>query len=247
MNLTVCKCDALLRDRQSILSRMWSRTGWVILHNGTEGGGPCWGSGEGRSFFDGLQDTTEARSACGETNWYGRKIPHFTSNAPGLLGFDDAIKHHCLTINRANRRRNDGPARRLGRAEQECPVANRNILSMDDRLYNSCQNVRWQVCAARGHVHGQTTPQIVFAVAPGNIPIDGSIDDELPSLMHFDSNVSAYDQASIFFLEVCTYSVLCENNEALFKLSAGELFTCKVSADGIRRLQAMLIDANGPL
>ena len=246
MNLSVCKCDALLGNRQSILSRMWSKTGWVVLHDGTEGGGPCWGSGgERRSFFESLQDGAESRSACRQTNWYGRKIPRFTANAPGLLGFDDAIKHHCLTINRAQRRGNDSSEKRkLGRAEQECPVANRNILSMDDSLYNSCQNVRWQVCAARGQVHGQTTPQIVFAVAPSKVPIGGSLDDELPSLMQLDSNITAYDQASIFFLEVCTYSVLCKNNAELFRLSAGELFTCEVSPQGIRRLQAMLIEAN---
>ena len=265
--LSVCRCDALLDDPASILSRMWSKTGWVVLHNGTEGGGPCWDAADGRAYFDSLRDSFDASGVCRETNWYGRKMPRFTDNAPALLGFDDAIKHHCLTINRARARNArggttarelseasargnrgtviDGPhGRRLGRAEQECPVANRNILSMNDTLYNSCQNVQWQVCAARGQLHGQKAPQIIFAVAPRDVDLNGVTADELPPLLEYGSHVSAYDQASIFFLEVCTYSVLCDNREELFQLAAGDPFTCHVSSRGISRLQAMLLKAN---
>lgn len=47
---------------------------------------------------------------------------------------------------------------------------------------------------------------------------------------------------SIFFLEVCMYSVVCSNNFELFSVAAEQPFHCKLSTQGFRRLQHYLTD-----
>ena len=49
-----------------------------------------------------------------------------------------------------------------------CVKANVNILSLyGDRIpYNTCRNIEWQVCAAKGWLQGQQGRDIIFAKAP---------------------------------------------------------------------------------
>ena len=136
--------------------------------------------------------------------------------------------------------------RRLGSGAQECARANRTILELNDEEYNSCANLEWQACAAKGRVPGQRTPRIVFANAPGEVDIRGS--DGLPALGTCAGTphecVVGYSNDDIFFLEVCIYSKICANRDELFRLGASEMFTCRVSDAGLTELQQLLVDGN---
>ena len=52
-----------------------------------------------------------------------------------------------------------------------------------------------------------------------------------------------YSNDDIFFMEVCAYSLVCANRNELFKLRAEQPFTCQVSQQGFRKLQALLTSA----
>ena len=49
--------------------------------------------------------------------------------------------------------------------------ANVNILSLygDKIPYNTCRNIEWQMCAARGSLPGQRSRKIRFAKAPSTL------------------------------------------------------------------------------
>ena len=142
-----------------------------------------------------------------------------------------------------------GGRRRLGSGAQECARASRTILELDDGEYNSCANLEWQACAAMGRVPGQRSPRIVFASAPGEVDLDG-IEDEQPALgactghAPYGCGSVGYANDDIFFLEACIYSKICANNDELFRLEAGDLFTCKLHDHGVRELQGLLVAAN---
>ena len=76
---------------------------------------------------------------------------HFTEDAPALLGFDESIDDHCVSHGGSN------PGGPSGHAIS-CVRANVNILSLyGERIpYNTCRNVEWQICAARGTLPGQS-------------------------------------------------------------------------------------------
>ena len=142
-----------------------------------------------------------------------------------------------------------GGRRRLDSSiERECTHASRTVLSMADEDYNSCRNLEWQVCAAKGRVVGQRTPRIVFATAPSQVHLDGR--HGLPAFgactghaPHGCGSVG-FANDDIFFMELCAYSKICSNREQLFGLKAGEPFTCEVDPVGIRELQSLLLKAN---
>ena len=138
--------------------------------------------------------------------------------------------------------------RRLGSGAQECARANRTILELNDEEYNSCANLEWQACAARGKVPGQRTPRIVFANAPGEVDMRGS--DGLPALGTCSGNAPhgcgsvGYANDDIFFLEACIYSKICANRDELYRLQAADMFTCRISDAGLRELQQLLVQGN---
>ena len=121
------------------------------------------------------------------------------------------------------------------------------MLEMDDDEYNSCRNLEWQTCAARGRVPGQKTASIVFATAPGEVEMDGA--DGKPTLSScighapYDCGSVGFANDQIFYAEACAYSKMCANRKELFKVKAGELFTCEVSEEGVRELQRLLVAA----
>ena len=183
-------------------------------------------------------------------------------DAPAVLGFDNDIKSYCLELNRkargegrqlsmdanlSNLTNTTGSRRRLGNEEQECTRANRLILAMDDEEYNSCWNIKWQTCAARGKLPGQQTPRIVFATPPAEVEITGTEYPAFASCSGFaphGCNSTGFAQEDIFFLELCAYSKICANNDVLFQLKVGQMFTCEVSPSGIRELRHLLLAAN---
>ena len=77
-------CDALLADPNGMLKQMWNKWGWRQLHNEE----PCWGWGGGDDFFDNVISGGSCNS-----NWYEGSIgwQNFREDAPGVLGFDDAV------------------------------------------------------------------------------------------------------------------------------------------------------------
>jgi len=110
--------------------------------------------------------------------------------------------------------------------------------------YNSCRNLEWQMCAAMGKLPGQQTPTIVFAHAPASLDTHGR--RPLGRCGGYHPNgcpPRGYSNDDIFFMEVCAYSLVCANRNELFKLRAEQPFTCQVSQQGFRKLQALLTSA----
>mgnify|MGYP003311313124 CR=1 FL=1 len=50
-----------------------------------------------------------------------------------------------------------------------------------------------------------------------------------------------YATDDIFYLETCILSAICANADELFRLDAGELFSCQVEAQRVRDLQRVLV------
>jgi len=259
--LSPATCDVLLSDPAGMLKQMWNRVGWRQLHDEE----PCWGWDDPDAFFD----NAIAGGSC-HSNWYEGSIgwQRFQQDAPGVLGFDDAIGGYCGQLpggRRLNERTNETEAlgqwidegktheershrRRLENAAQLCVDHSRNILMIfgsdvhgTGAGYNSCRNLEWQVCAAMGRLPGQQTPTIVFARAPNTLDAEGT-----RPLAHCGGyspqgcGRHAYSNDDIFFLEVCMYSKICANNWEIFQLNPGDWFHCQVSEEGFRELQAYL-------
>ena len=172
------RCEALWANPHSRFHELWSEQGWKRRLPGVSA---CWGDdGEGEAFFNAAWEG----ASCGLRNWYtgnegelGKPYPHlgpastgknvdvkFTADAPALLGFDESIDNYCWSHNGK------------GQHAVACVQANVNILSLYGELipYNSCRNVEWQICAARGTLPGQGGPTIRFAKAPNTLdPVSG--------------------------------------------------------------------------
>ena len=232
----------MLRDKSSRLHQLWSSQGWRVRWPGQAA---CWGRdgrrffenawrGErcGRNWFEGNKQWYQGREVVSEL---GRNGPRFRSKAPALLGFDEYIDWTCGNDPRNGY--NHGAA---------CVQRNYNILSLyAPAAYNTCVNMEWQICAARGELHGQwgdTT--IKFAFAPRGLNLEGSphglgwCNSYAPSGCN---NNYGFASGDIFFLEVCIYSTVCRNNVSLFQVDAGESWHCDLYEDGMDRLKGWML------
>ena len=139
--LTHQKCQALMANKKSHLHRLWGRIGWVARSGIL--GDACWNAypqgpdGGAWKFFNDAFNGIHCHR-----NWYTGNAgdlgihgpvpntanPHFTKNAPALLGFDDTINTQCLTTNDQH--------------ATGCTRANYNILSLYGQKipYNLCRN-----------------------------------------------------------------------------------------------------------
>ena len=255
-------CDALLSDPGGILKQMWNRIGWRQLHEDE----PCWGwDTDADDFFDNVL----SGGSC-DSNWYQGSIgrQRFHADAPGVLGFDDAIGNYCgglpwrrLLDSSSNESEAVGRwieegrgehershRRRLGDAARMCVERSRNILMLfgDDvhdtgAGYNSCRNLEWQVCSAMGLLPGQNSATIIFAQAPSTLDAEG--DRPLGHCGGYSPQGCghhAYSNDDIFFLEVCMFSKICANNWELFQARPGDWFHCQISERGFRELEGYL-------
>ena len=129
-----------------------------------------------------------------------------------------------------------------------CMQASRNILNLFGNNvhntvagYNSCRNLEWQVCAAKGMLPGQQSPTIIFATAPRALAVDGARPLGKCGGYHpRGCGYWAYANDDIFFLEACIYAKICANAEELFRLRPAQRFTCQVTEAGFRELQELL-------
>lgn len=249
-------CDALLRDPNGIFRQMWNRQGWRQLHDEE----PCWGwqERERRNFFS----ETLRGSHC-HSDWYEGSIgwQNFHSDAPGVLGFDDAIDHYCASLNNRGRRLDEpvsnetAAQRRRRRLESSwvCTHNSRNILMLFGNNihgtgagYNSCRNLEWQMCAAMVKLPGQRTPTVIFSLPPNSLDAEGGRPlGRCGGYSPEGCGRHAYSNDDIFFLEVCMYSKICQNNDELFRVGAERPFRCQVSDSGFRELESILTE-NGP-
>ena len=254
-------CDALLSDPSGMLKQMWNRVGWRQLHDEE----PCWGWDDPDKFFDDVISGANCHS-----NWYEGSIgwQDFNSDAPGVLGFDDAIGGYCGSLP-FGRRLEEGQnmtdsmfrwmeeatdaeeihrRRKLGDAARTCVDRSRNILMLFGNNvhntgagYNSCRNLEWQVCAAMGRLPGQQTPTIIFAQAPSSLDAEG--DRPLARCGGYSPQGCgrhAYSNDDIYFLEICMFSKICANNWELFNINPGDWFHCQISEEGFREMQGFL-------
>ena len=123
-----------------------------------------------------------------------------------------------------------------------------NILSLYGKSYpfkyNTCRNLEWQVCAAKGALHGQGgRGEMLFALAPGALepwtgerPI-GSCTGYQPA----GCGSQGYASSDIFYLEVCILSAMCRNRHELFLLPAGKRWACDLDYGGFSRLQDQVL------
>ena len=173
--------------------------------------------------------------------------PHFTSSAPALLGFDESIDAFCRA------RHGYGSFGPNAHAET-CVRANHNILSLYGRdrdgthRYNTCRNLEWMVCAAKGTLPGQDSRIIRFAYAPnrlepttGHQPI-GSCTGYHPA----GCGRIGYASSDIFYLEACIYSIMCSNHEALFRLRPGEDWQCEMDWEGYQQVRDWVLRRPAP-
>jgi len=144
------KCEAFFSDKSHRFHELWGELGWVARHPDKDGA--CWGD-RGWKFFD---DAWWGRDC--ERNWYSGNSgdlgkvfggpfqawvwPHFSENAPALLGFDESIDWYCTSHGGS------------GQHAAACVMANVNILSLyGDRIpYNICRNFEWQVRVHTEHI-----------------------------------------------------------------------------------------------
>lgn len=241
-------CEALWKDPNSRFHDLWAAEGWRV-RNG-DGDTACWGR-DGPKYFD---DAWWGRSC--DRNWYTgtpgsqlgdvnrngpidpRVEPHFTDGlAPALLGFDETIDAYCA-------------ARGSGDQHSEvCVRANVNILSLyGDRIpYNTCRNIEWQICAAKGMLPGQggewkeglegrirEKASIRFAYAPKDLrPLDGDRPlGHCGGFMPMGCGRRGYASSDIYYMEVCVLDTFCSNRESLWELDVGEDWHCDLEWEG---------------
>lgn len=156
---------------------------------------------------------------------------HVETGAPALLGFDEEIEGFC---------RWQGGS---GTHAETSVKANQNILSLFDGSYNTCTNLEWQICAARGRLPGQGGRDIRFAYAPGRLeptgggrPI-GSCTGYHPAGCWDDG----YASSDIFYLEACMFSMMCKNREEFFRLNVGDTWQCELDEGGYARMRDLLV------
>ena len=254
------RCEALFEDKRSRFHQLWSNEGWVARKPRRTLA--CWDGDErgGEKFFD---DAWWGKD-CQKRNWYtGNAAPpgdktnafgmggpkggpgnpknplHFSDPAPAVLGFDESIDQYCASRGGE------------GAHAVACVKANVNILSLYGPIipYNTCRNIEWQICAAKGTLPGQKAVEhhggvIQFAKAPKTLrpsgrphPL-GSCDGYAPK-----GCINGYASSDIFFLESCFYSMMCSNREELWNLDVGDDFVCEMDYSGFTRMRDLVLNA----
>lgn len=254
-------CEAYWMDPNSRFHDLWSKEGWVVLKH-TKNEKACWGD-DGFQYFD---DAWWGRSC--DRNWYtgtpGSQLgdhqrkgpvdpsvePHFNARAPALLGFDETIDAYC-------------GARGSGDQHSErCVRAGVNILSLyGDRIpYNTCRNIEWQICAAKGMLPGQgaewipglegrvrQNATIRFAFAPKHLtPLDG--DRPIGNCGGFapmGCGKEGYASSDIFYMEACVFDAICANRDSLWELDEGQDWVCQLEWEGYQKMRDWVVYRGG--
>lgn len=133
---------------------------------------------------------------------------------------------------------------------QYCTQANFNLLNLvdEDKVpYNMCRNLEWQVCAAQGRLPGQGGRKIRFSYAPKEMDVNGKKHSlETCAGWHpghapkSGGGIFGFTNDDIYFMEICLFNQVCENNFELFTLDKGQNFICKFSAERFAELEAII-------
>lgn len=240
MYLTPHKCREMLSDGYSRINHLWSPFGFQMRHPNWDA---CWFD-DGVGFFNRVW-----KGDWCDRNWYHGNPggigdfwggpdkdwvwPRFVEPAPALLGFDESIDSYCER----------GDWSQKGHAES-CIYHNHNILSLYDGSYNTCRNLEWQVCAARGLLPGQGNRNIRFAFRPGLLVPEyiGSCTGYHPA----GCGNEGYASYDIFYLEVCMFSTMCSNGDALFDLQVGQTWQCNLDHRRFIQLRDWVLGALRP-
>ena len=111
--------------------------------------------------------------------------------------------------------------------------------------YNTCRNVEWQVCAAKGTLPGQGSRKIKLARAPRSLAVSGHGNPALgscpPDGYHPQGCETGFASSDIFFLEVCFYSMMCRNREDFFNLQPWQDFYCQMDWEGFEKMRNYLL------
>jgi len=231
-------CRAYLSNPRHRFHNLWSPGGWTSRNSQRDPA--CWNNfptGESwfarvwdglvcdRNWYSGNNGQLGAHNGGPDKDWVW---PHFSEGAAALLGFDESIDHYCY----------DEGGR--GSHAESCVKTNNNILSLFDGTYNTCRNLEWQVCAARGLLPGQRGHKIKFGHRPSEMwtPHIGSCTGYHPA----GCGNRGYASSDIYYLEICMYSMLCKNRDELFDLQVGEEWECAMDPDGFQELQEWVLD-----
>ena len=164
----------------------------------------------------------------GTHDWPNYAVP----SAPALLGFGNTIMEYCLRVL--------GEWHHVWWASSPaiadaCIRAGTNVLRLKSG-WTMCLNLKWQICAVKGLLHGQNGQgRIHFAPAPNTLRLDGK-----PSPARQGGRGVGIIEEDVFYLEICVFAHVCENGADIFTLEEGALFDCQLSEARFRELAYLL-------
>lgn len=265
--LSAAKCESMIlssgHKERSKFWEMWGDSTHQFTR--TPAGSPnmCWGSNPtaARAFFSSVL----SGAGC-DANWYEgasgvlglpASRPSFPLPAPALFGFDETIFSACSRVLGLKDGYDVGDGGFTDALSHRCVSASQNILRLVSSTspWSMCQNLRWTVCAVKGHLPGQDASRIHFATAPREMGTHLWVHPEAypcgPGGKDCGVGESRYSVSDVYFVEVCLLSRLCRNGAELFKLKEAvpkgtsardaNTFQCDFDEAAFRELQGQLL------
>ena len=145
--------------------RFWSMWGGAYQHRFPHTSA-CWDWDGDPDYW---QHTYDGRTC--DRNWLAGAVGSgsdrpFQPDSPALLGFDETINEFCSA--KLGIEAWDGGDLNLAIANK-CRDARRNVLRDLQGSWSMCVNLQWQLCAVRGKLPNQGSPQVSFATAPKDL------------------------------------------------------------------------------
>ena len=173
-------------------------------------------------------------SSCDQDFYAGYSgFPEYGADvAPALVGFDFSMLEYCL--------RALGQARHVWWASPRqiastCIAANSNVFK-PKWGWSMCNNLRWQLCAAQGLLHGQNGQNGVrFTPAPSTLRLNGENPPKRPG-----GRGVSFGDVDVYYLEVCIFAQVCSNGADIFGLVEGQIFNCQLDEALFGEFQAMI-------
>ena len=165
-----------------------------------------------------------SRDRCLATHWTYSK---FFSRGPAIIGSDSDIKtilHRNKSLNLTRLTLRMGRPFALWRNDSHVFNA-----TNAGRLYTTCENIAFIMCAVRGWLHGGTTPGLVFLATSGS-----EIGKTCNTCGACRPDLS-WDECWITKNEFCMLSAICVNGDEIWHRPPG-LWQCKLREAVLHRL-----------
>ena len=153
---------------------------------------------------------------------------HFAAPAPALLGFDGDLYRVCsAAVGKKTWWESGKDGDFNNEIAHRCVGASRNILRLLTGRpgwgWTMCQNLQWQVCAAKGKLPGQRSQgALEFATAPPSLMLFEWREPESYPCDGGKKCAGRYTVGDVFFAEACLFVRLCKNGRAVFDGAAAD-------------------------